>query len=260
MARVGFVERPTSTSRSSSLKWIYERGWVQEDDDGKGRFIDYFPSKISKELWRYMLLRDKITEDYPLEFKSLKEWCFTAIKGFSATQLRTQNALGQQIRRGLLLPEAQYGDLLFHNLLESSSSRFTILSEFHISGLNPGRVDFLIEKFGWIIELLQGGDKFTKHIERFEPGGSYFESAKGKEYALLNFCPKGQNKARQLGAVETQKLLPARGSIIDYTRTKTLTIAPEHEHIFHVEFEDDGQGPIPYAILDSGLEVLTYGY
>jgi hypothetical protein len=74
-----------------------------------------------------------------------------------------------------------------------------LLSEW-IGSTGRGMVDFLLpfgRDWGW--ELIRDGSKTVEHVDRFDPGGNYYQWLQNneiKEYYILNFCSSDDKKQK----------------------------------------------------------------
>jgi hypothetical protein len=149
-------------------------------------FLAYSPGRakllIKPRAVERLLLPD---DDDGIQFASLKDLCFEALKHFSQTAL-TSHRRKLDHAPGATRPEAQYVYELYRCLYHITGGKSVVHSEY--SYTVPGRIDLFLKNRRWGIEALKDGDRMSKHIHRCSPKGVYGSWGIASEYIILNFC------------------------------------------------------------------------
>jgi hypothetical protein len=112
---------------------------------------------------------------FPYEkYQTVQDLCLAVIRSFSKSTLSLAKA-GQRlgVSGRMRPPEAAFQDEFYRAYWNVVGSCGGICSEW--AGTHNGRIDFLISKPGWGIELLLDGDRLTDHCKRFHSDGAYYQ-------------------------------------------------------------------------------------
>ncbi|KAF8540070.1 hypothetical protein BDD12DRAFT_835165 [Trichophaea hybrida] len=165
------------------LQRAYKQGYlhaVYNADDGLTLYA--FPSMLHHRAVERLLFPD---DDDGIQFASLKDLCFEALKHFSQTAL-TSHRRKINHAPGATRPEAQYVYELYRCLYHITGGKSIVHSEY--SYAVAGRIDLFLRNRRWGIEALKDGDRMSEHIHRCGPRGVYGSWGVVSEYILLNFC------------------------------------------------------------------------
>jgi hypothetical protein len=192
----GVTASGQSEDTLKALDRCYKKGWLQAELLANGKRVYIFPSKLH-ERFAKILLSSNVQEFPQDRFSSVRQLCFEAIRKFSPALLSSTKPA---LRAGAVVPpeEAQYTQELFRACYHILGQKLFLTSEWSGTSSN-GRVDFYIKPVKWAIECLRDGSDLLEHIERFQPGGTYYPwivSGEIQDYIILDFRTSKPTKIR----------------------------------------------------------------
>ena len=181
---------------NAALDRCYKKGWLQAELLANGKRVYIYPSKLH-ERYAKILLSSAVPEFPQHLFSSVRQLCFEAISKFSPALLSSTQP---RLSAGAVVPpkEAQYTQELFRACYHILGHNLFLTSKWTGTSSN-GRVDFYIKPVKWAIECLRDGSDLLEHIERFQPGGTYYPwivSREIQDYILLDFRTSKPTKIR----------------------------------------------------------------
>jgi len=134
---------------------------------------------------------DEIRYDTPLSL------AVDAIMQFRPRQLSDP----PRLLAGNTLPlEDQYQKEFYRCLFTILDGHVVTSPEYVVkTGTKGGTIDFLVTRKKWGLELLRDRDHLVEHMERFDPGGQYFnmiQSGDMEQYIVLDFTVARPTKPR----------------------------------------------------------------
>jgi len=148
----------------SGLKSAHSFGCV---DFLNQRYTFYSP--LIRFQWQWVLEPD---HDYELPYKDLYSLVVAVLGGFRASQLSQKDRrVGDDAHKPL---EAQYQQEFYRSIHDLTHGNARITPEYGAAvGTVSGRIDFLLPKEKWGIELMRDGTALQSHVDKFKPDGPY---------------------------------------------------------------------------------------
>ncbi|KAI5796576.1 hypothetical protein EDC01DRAFT_651929 [Geopyxis carbonaria] len=186
----GHVKR--KSVEDDALNFIYKKGWLHAElDKNTDDSIYICPTNIHHMYYAKLLCLS--TKRFPTQmFPSLGEFWRAVVQKFSRSALVTHcHSIGAG---GLPRPmETQYGDEFYRSawqLLGNGSFLTSEWGDLEKIKDSTNRINFVVRDVKWGIELMRDGEHPSRHLDRFKPGGQYYDwiaNNRLAEWVVLDF-------------------------------------------------------------------------
>ncbi|KAG8915264.1 hypothetical protein FRC02_004589 [Tulasnella sp. 418] len=178
------------------LAHCFRNGWLHTEEissDIVDDFVYYFASPLHR--WYVEAFLGKFSEA-DIKEDNLLDFVIQVIRHFSPIHFTTPRTIAGGCRQQQP-PEAQFQDE-FYRCCNIHTYGIPLLSEL---GASAGRIDFLLPRKRWGIELVRQSNKLEEHSGRFSTSGKYAGVVEMEDYIILNFCtiyPRVHRELRKL--------------------------------------------------------------
>jgi hypothetical protein len=183
----GLLEHGLSQSDLLVLRWIHQRGWVYATTENDYYTVYVLATPVHSSYLSHLLEPPSMVHGY----SNLLNFCIAVMKNIKPSRLFTPlRRIGSSLDRS---PEAQFEDEFYRSAHELTHGGVAFSPEFAVRGQTgiAGRVDFLLAKEKWGIELAREGSKLQQHMDRLGDEGAYASLMVEEDmadYILINCC------------------------------------------------------------------------